>query len=147
MQVLHNFDVWYFFHFIWSPDFNVIEHLWWKFKELIHKIVFEFRMIKRNKLTRKKVLKAIIKIAFNQFTVNFEWDLPVILAHFMPKWFAVVKLVKKNKLNTSILLYLRAFKCIFLLFFIWFIECAMASRRWWVKNTIKFRLTTYGRWL
>ena len=42
-------------------------------------------MIEKNKLVKKETLKAIIKITFDQLTVDFEWDLLMILAHFMPK--------------------------------------------------------------
>ena len=54
-------------------------------------------MIEKNKPVKKKVLKTIIKVAFNQFIVNFEWDLPTILAYFMLKQLAVVKLIKKKQ--------------------------------------------------
>ena len=93
MQVLHDLSIWYLPHFARSPNFNAIEHLWWKLKELVHRIAPEFRTIEGNKPTRKEALKAAIRIAFNQLTADPEWDLPAILAHFMPKRFAVVKLV------------------------------------------------------
>ena len=116
MQVLHNLSIWYFFHFARNPNLNAIKHLWWKLKELVHKIAPEFQMIEGNKPAKKKTLKAAIKVAFDQLTVDPEWDLPAILAYSMPKRLAAVKLIKKKILNTSIILYSRAFKCIFLLF-------------------------------
>ena len=93
MQVLHNLSIWYLLHPTRNPNLNAIEHLWWKLKKLIHKITPELQTIERNKLAKKETLKTATKTTFNQLTVDPEWDLPAILAHFMPKRLAAVKLV------------------------------------------------------
>ena len=93
MQVLHDLSVWYLPHPARSPDLNAIEHLWWKLKELVHRIAPELRTIEGGKPARKEALKAAIRAAFDQLTADPEWDLPAILAHSMPKRLAAVKLV------------------------------------------------------
>ena len=72
MQVLHNLNIWYFLHPARNPNFNAIKHLWWKLKELVHKIAPELRTIEKNKPAKKETLKAAIKTTFDQLTADPE---------------------------------------------------------------------------
>lgn len=82
---LENHGVWTAEWPPYSPDLNVIEHLWWPLKAKVYELYPELATIGGGVATKKHALKRAIRAAFEALTSNPEWDLPRILVDSMQR--------------------------------------------------------------
>ena len=91
---LVNIGVWFLPHPGKSPDLNVIEHFWWKLKELVHKLHPELDTMGRSKDARINALERAVHEAMAAFKEEMQWDFPATLVASMPRRLAEVELVQ-----------------------------------------------------
>lgn len=66
-----------------SPDLNVIEHLWWPLKAKVHELFPNLATMGGGVPTKKHALKHAIQVAFDTLRSDPEWELPRILVESM----------------------------------------------------------------
>ena len=93
IQLLEELGIWVLPHPFRSPDFNPIEHMWKKLKELVHMLHPELLVMRGGKKAKKNALKDAIAQAFRVMKEDTDSHLIEHLLKSMPRRMAACNLV------------------------------------------------------
>ena len=86
--------VWSLPHPARSPDFNAIEHFWFKLKETVHRLHPELIGMQGGREILIAAMKQALRDAFAEIEAIEFWDLPAKLIASMPARFDALRLVQ-----------------------------------------------------